>query len=88
MSRIIDHLWKSYGQHKLSLCLSVATKCEVVPGKDAKEFRYDSNGVVIKKSLYGKNEPGGFEIKHIKKPSAGGSNDILNVKLVAYKNKK
>lgn len=58
---------------------SVWNKGKLVAGLPPNEWRFDPNGMLIRRQDYGKTTQYGWEIDHDLPKARGGSNDISNL---------
>lgn len=65
---------------------AVWNRCDIVPRKNAHEYRYDYCGAVIKWSEYGRTVKRGFgwEIDHIIPVDSGGGDNLDNLQALQW----
>lgn len=60
-------------------------KAKPIEGKDSKLYRLDPNGDIIHFNEYGKDVKHGWDVDHIKPPSRGGSDFLVNLQALNRK---
>ena len=81
-SKIKQHKQHRTTNHSKNIKEKLWNKADTIDGKNPKLYRLDPAGNKIYYHSYGKDSEMGWQKNHIKAPSKGGSDDIINLQVL------